>query len=314
MWGYTMSKSILIGNGFTSQLIPDYLDPHMKEKLLQYCRKDYLDINELFENFRITDYSYKDVYSQNGNIFNNSKIEENIIDVLNKIGFQNCTDMFNIYFRQYGLISEVIKNDISSIENLLKVIDLFKKIGKMDKEKETKIKQIANKIYYNEGKYGLKDTILANSSKIVDFFKDFDFVFTTNYDLIIDDSCENKDKVFHLHGGFNIIKVINIGNTYYEKTDERLTDEVAHIIWGVNGVEKLKYMEAGLTFPFTFPISFPESLFNKYFDKLENENIQEIYVFGYSGENDQHITCIPTSIITRWAMRFPMFHKVPFVA
>lgn len=77
--------------------------------------------------------------------------------------------------------------------------------------------------------------------------------------------------------------------TYYEKTDERLTDEVAHIIWGVNGVEKLKYMEAGLTFPFTFPISFPESLFNKYFDKLENENIQEIYVFGYSGENDQHI-------------------------
>src|SRR5665811_1317905 len=99
MWGYTMSKSILIGNGFTSQLIPDYLDPHMKEKLLQYCRKDYLDINELFENFRITDYSYKDVYSQNGNIFNNSKIEENIIDVLNKIGFQNCTDMFNIYFR-----------------------------------------------------------------------------------------------------------------------------------------------------------------------------------------------------------------------
>lgn len=29
---------------------------------------------------------------------------------------------------------------------------------------------------------------------------------------------------------------------------------------------------------------------------------------------DADITCIPTSIITRWAMRFPMFHKVPFVA
>jgi len=76
---------------------------------------------------------------------------------------------------------------------------------------------------------------------------------------------------------------------FYEKTDERLTDEEAYIIWGINGNEKIKDMQAGMTFPMSFEIGIPESIFYGYFDKLENENIQELHIFGYSGENDQHI-------------------------
>ena len=48
-------------------------------------------------------------------------------------------------------------------------------------------------------------------------------------------------------------------------------------------------MQAGMTFTMSFPIGIPESIFYGYLNKLENENIQELHIFGYSGENDQHI-------------------------
>ena len=307
----TMTKSILIGNGFTSYLICDYSNSHMREELLKYCCKDYLYINELFNNFRMSGfknvYGYDDELKYSDNLFQgddiysepdvkslyNINIVQYVINKLNEIGFQNCESIFDIYFVQYGLIFEVIREgeetDLDSIENLLKVIDLFRKIGKIDEEQEKKIKKVANKIYYNEGKCGLKDTNLTDYSMIINFFKSFDFVFTTNYDLILDDICDNEGKVFHLHGSYNIRKVNEPGKVYYIKDDKRLTDTESHIIWGLNSEEKLKDMKAGMTFPFTFPITFPISIFDEYFDKLENENINEIHIFGYSGENDQHI-------------------------
>lgn len=303
-----MSKSILIGNGFTSELIKDYSNIIMKEKLIKYFNNEYYNINNLFNNFRMTNYSDKDVYRYDGGlrcsenlfpgehvypqadrILYNEKIKVHVINVLKDIGFQDYNEIYDTYFIQYGLIFEVIKSEVYSIESLLKVANMFKKIGKINDEKENELKFIANKIYYNDGECGLKDTNLNDYTKIKEFFQDFDFVFTTNYDLILDDICENEDKVYHLHGGFNIRKVSEPGKVYYIKTDEKLNDKEAHIIWGINGEDKIKYMEAGMTFPVMFPLTIPTSLFHEYFDILEKENINEIHIFGYSGENDQHI-------------------------
>jgi hypothetical protein len=296
-------KSILVGNGFTSQLIEQYSDLNMKEKLLLTFDKEYHMINELFDSLRVSDYSSKDIYKYSGGLYPsenlfpsaqlypradkilyNVEIRQYVINALSNIGFHECNDLFDTYFIQYGLIFEVIKNEINSIENLLKVINMFKRIGKIDEFKEMEIRKIANKIYFNEGKYGLKDTNLKDYSKIKSFFKDFNFIFTTNYDFVLDDICENQDKVFHLHGGFNF-EHRNL------KTTKRLTDEDAYIVWGINGDEKYNELSPGWDWnDFRWDaVRFDQSLLADYFSSLENNEYDEIHIFGFSGENDQHI-------------------------
>lgn len=298
-----MKKALLIGNGFTSQLIEEYSDLNMKEKLLQFFNNEYLIINKLFDSFRVSNYSSMDIYKYGGGLYPsdqlfpseqlypradkilyNDKIREYVIKALNDTGFKDCNDLFDSYFIQYGLIFETIKKEINSIENLLKVINIFKKIGKVDEAKETEIKKIANKIYFNDGKYGLKDTNLKDYSKIKTFFEDFDFIFTTNYDLILDDICENQDKVFHLHGGFNF-EHRNL------RTTKRLTDEEAYIVWGINGDEKYHELSPGWDWDdFRWDaVRFDQSLLADYFSSLEKNEYDEMHIFGFSGENDQHI-------------------------
>jgi len=292
-----MKKAILIGNGFTSQLIKEYSDFNMKEKLIENYSKEYNYINKLFDCFRTTKFHSEDVYkyevglsdsnnllSQNGRLLYNNNLKIDIISKLTDIGFQNNQEIFENYFIQYGLIFEVVRNEINSIENLLKVIDMFKTIGKIDNSMETEIKQIANKIYYNDGKYGLKDTNLQDYSKIRAFFSMFDFIFTTNYDLILDDINENNEKVFHLHGGFNF-------EHRNKKSINRLNAEQAYMVWGINGDEKYKELSPGWDFSnFRFDaVRYGQSLLADYFSYLEDKDYEEIHIFGFSGENDQHI-------------------------
>lgn len=298
-----MSRAILIGNGFTSQLIKEYSDLNMKKRLLQFYGKEYLIINKLFDSFRVSNYSSKDIYEYGGGLYPseqlfpseqlypradkilyNAKIRNHVVKALNDAGFQNCYDLFDKYFIQYGLIFESIRKEINSIENLLKVIDMYKLIGKMNEVEESEVKGVANKIYYNNGKYGLVDTNLKDYTRIKAFFKDFDFVFTTNYDLILDDVCENQDKVFHLHGGFNF-KHRNL------RTTDRLTGEEAYIVWGINGDEKISELSPGWDWKdFRYDAArFGQSLLADYFSNLENNIYSKIHIFGFSGENDQHI-------------------------
>ena len=298
-----MKKAILIGNGFTSQLIEEYSDLNMKNKLLHFFSKEYYYINTLFENFRISNYTNKEVYKYDGGlkcsnnlfpseklflqpdrILYNNTIREHVVKTLQDFGFKNHNEIFDIYFVQYGLIFEVIKNEINSVESLLKIINMFKIIEKTNEEMEVQLKKVANKIYYNEGKNGLKDTNLKDIKKIKGFFLEFDYVFTTNYDLILDDICENRDKVFHLHGGFNM-EHRNL------KAIKRLTDEEAYLVWGISGDEKYQELSPGLDFTdFRYDaVSFGQSLLANYFSYLEEYEYHELHIFGFSGENDQHI-------------------------
>jgi len=298
-----MKNAILIGNGFTSQLIKEYSDSYMKERLLLFFSKEYIYINDLFNRFRTTAYNSKDIYRYDGGlkcsdnlfpsndlypqsdrIFYNDKLRNYIIKVLDDTGFKDTKGIYESYFINYGLIFEVIRNEITSIENLLKVTNMFKDINKIDHAMEDKIKQIAKEIYYNNGKYGLEDTNLLDYSKIKAFFMDFDFVFTTNYDLILDDICENQDKVFHLHGGFNI-EHRNL------KSNKRLNEEQSYIVWGINGDEKYKELSPGFDWSkFRWDaFRWGPSLLADYFSHLENKEYEVIHIFGFSGENDQHI-------------------------
>ena len=45
----------------------------------------------------------------------------------------------------------------------------------------------------------------------------------------------------------------------------------------------------GFTFPIQFPLESPMTIFQIYLSQLQNANAGRIDIFGYSGENDQHI-------------------------
>lgn len=298
-----MKKAILIGNGFTSQLINEYSDSRMKENLLNFFEDEYYYLNGLFNIFRMSNIVEDDIYYYGGGLYPseelfpsdtlyptddrilyNNKIRAYVLSELQQLGFQDYEQIYNTYFIEYGLIFEVIKHEIYSIENLLKVVNMFKMINKTSEDMEIKIKEIANKIYFNEGKYGLADTDLKDYSKIETFVSEYNFVFTTNYDLILDDLCKNTKEVYHLHGGFNI-EHRNL------KTNKRLTDKDAYIVWGINGDEKYQELSPGWDFSnFRFDaVRFGQSLLADYFSYLGDYDYEEIHIFGFSGQNDQHI-------------------------
>lgn len=271
-------KAILVGNGFTSFLISDYGNDNMKNKLLHENSEDYNYINSLFSDFRLPNIT-------KGNIFDMSdEVKGIIVPKLVKSGFTDCSRVYERYFENYGLIYEIAKSEICSIENLLKVVNMFSLTGRFDNATEEQIILTANKIYYNNGKYGLEDTILKDYSKARKALSIFDYVFTTNYDLILDDICEWQDKVFHLHGGFNI-EHPNL------KVYKRLNYEEACIIWGIDGDDKYNKLSPGWDFNnINFnAIRLDQSLLADYFDYLRDFDYEEIHIFGYSGENDQHI-------------------------
>jgi hypothetical protein len=263
-------KGILIGNGFSSQLIEDYCNKNMMKKLRRLIPKKCDEIEELFNKFRI--------------ITEDKTEEENHVKKELKKTFPiNWKDKYDKYFIGYGLIDEVRSKEIQNVENYLKVASLF---DLKDKEKITKA---ANKIYYNSGKNDLKAVQGLNIKKARDFFDEFKHIFTTNYDLILDDIIEEKE-IYHLHGSFKIKKVSEPGKIYYVKTKNKLSYEEAHLTWGTEGEVKIKRNEAGMNFNnFTFPMEIPGSILLMYLSKLSSLEINELHMLGYSGKNDNHI-------------------------
>lgn len=314
----------MIGNGFTSQLIEDYSDTNMKFKLLRTFKDEYNLLNDLFKVFRMSDIKEDEIYDYGGGLYPsetlfpseslyprddsilyNDKIKEHVTNKLMEYGFEEYEAIYNKYFIQYGLVFEIIESEIKAIENLLKVNSMFEIIGKIQKEKQKEIIRTANQIYYNEGKYGLKDTNLIDSSKIKckRYFSQFDYIFTTNYDLILDDICDNEDKVYHLHGGFNF-EHPNL------KATRRLTDNDAYIVWGIDGEKKYKTLSAGWDFGnFRFDaVRYGQSLLADYFTLLEQGEFDEIHIFGYSGQNDQHIN---KRIVANTSIKYIYFYCDP---
>jgi hypothetical protein len=123
-----LKKAILVGNGFTSQLIEDYLDTKMKGRILEFFKDEYYYLNRLFDSFRISDisevdvYDYggglypsetlfpgNDIYPQSDRILYNVKIRVHVTKALEKLGFQNAEDIYDMFFIQYGLVFEVVE-------------------------------------------------------------------------------------------------------------------------------------------------------------------------------------------------------------
>jgi len=86
----------------------------------------------------------------------------------------------------------------------------------------------------------------------------------------------------HLHGGFYF-------QDKYTKTEAILPPHEACLIWGINGDEKSQQMKGGIAFPISYPLEIPQSLFEQYLYIMQTDIIDCIDIFGYSGENDQHI-------------------------
>lgn len=98
--------------------------------------------------------------------------------------------------------------------------------------------------------------------------------------------------------GYVIQSWLRSGNTFFYKKQDRqkrsdtlLGPDDACLIWGISGEEKEEEMKlgGGFTFPIQFPLESPMTIFQIYLSQLQNANAGRIDIFGYSGENDQHI-------------------------
>lgn len=101
---------------------------------------------------------------------------------------------------------------------------------------------------------------------------------------------------FRFNLSFTTLKVLH-GGFFYKKQDRQkrsdtlLGPDDACLIWGISGEEKEEEMKlgGGFTFPIQFPLESPMTIFQIYLSQLQNANAGRIDIFGYSGENDQHI-------------------------
>ena len=292
-----MKQAILVGNGFSSQLIEAYKNHNLNRRIGEIIPDYIRELNELFSEFRFnieesdiykllnekfpSDHLYpsKNLYLGADSIQNNNSLSKHI---KSKILEQDLDiNSYQKLFIESGLIFETIHPEISNFEALIKISTLFKR------DYTDEIKKVSSYVCFNDGNNDLKSSKLQNYKKTSHFFEKFDYIYTTNYDLILDD-LSSKD-VYHLHGSFNIRKVIEGNKTFYVKTEIKLDPDNAYLIWGINGEEKTDQMSAGIGFPIQFPLSMPASLLKGYLDGLAYKDYEIIHIFGYSGENDQHI-------------------------
>jgi hypothetical protein len=263
----TKKKAILIGNGVTSQLIDDYKDINMIEKFKAATGNLYYEINSLLDPYR--------------NLPNKDK--KSIVELLKKQNIES--HHYQRYFIQQNLFMELENENIVSLESLMKTAHLFHHIKDFS---YAKITLVANKIYYNEGKKDIRSiNCLVDKEKFKNYICSFDFVFTTNFDTILDDVYKNE--VCHLHGGFNYKKITENSSISINRVEHELSPEKAHLVWGRNPEEKSNKSKGGLHFPISFPFSFGSSVLERYLKTLENGDFTELYIWGYSGLNDDHI-------------------------
>lgn len=277
-----VKNALLVGNGFTSHIIREYTNTYMMDLLKQKEKKIYSDADYLFSVFRRT----------NGTAagLSNNGAKTQIIDDLDRLSFANSENVFETYFADYGLIYECNNAHISSVENLLKVISLFQLIDRFSDDDKKKITHTANQLYFNNGNNGLSATSQVTQAAICQFAATYTWIFTTNYDCIFDDACFGSDKVKHIHGGFYF-------KDRHHTSKEKLSPDDAYLIWGINGEDKERQLKGGLTLDRNHKILMDRtgrflrvlSVLEKYLKQLENLQISHLDIFGYSGENDQHI-------------------------
>ena len=297
-----MKTALLVGNGLTANLITEYSNEHMMNILKCNAPETYQKADNLFAPFRKTvsparltsvgfGYCGDDIFcgeSPMAQPITGLPFNEELINhkkkVLGDIGFSSeVNSAYEEYFQTYGLIFETQNQRISSVESLLKIVSLFQKNGLFSDEDIKKITGLSNNIYFNNGKNRLADVDSKIHEPLKTWLNQYSYIYTTNYDCVIDDACEQRKDIMHMHGGFFY------KDLYTKSEDVLLAPDEACLIWGISGENKESQMHGGITFPLTFPLIFPESLFDQYIGTLRTSDIYSIDVFGYSGENDQHI-------------------------
>ena len=277
-----MKKALLIGNGFTSHLINAYLNDKMMKRLFDSAGPICKKAQELFLPFC-------QVYSESTSTTDITETRKRcVVELLENYGIKDAEKLYEEYFLQYGLFADAARGEIVSVESLLKVISLFSHNDFFAEESILEVKRLANRIYYNNGENGLSAVSLSAREPIRRWLSEYQEVFTTNYDCVLDDAYEGKVK--HLHGGFYM-------KDRYEKSQERLSPEDAYLVWGISGEDKEEQTRGGpivtsdgyyLATSDDYLIAVRSEL-EFYLMSLQTGAFEKLDIFGYSGENDQHI-------------------------
>lgn len=300
-------KALLIGNGFTLNLIPNYKNDYMMEEIERINPNMINSLNKSFEQFRnlhisneelvnisVAVYPNDNLYPREDLIPNEDNIrpveyvKDEIISKLKKLNFNNPEYVFYEYFMKYGLIYSINSSKLNGLETYLKVLHLFMNIDKYTKSEYDELKNIANQIYYNGGKHGLAD--ICNNKidivKLCDLILGFDDIYTTNYDTILDDILDIESNFpFHLHGGFSICHK-------NRNPSGRFNPSNAILIWGESAESKFEELNTSLDYSCIDYGAFRyggNSQLGDYFEMLMTREYEEMHILGYSGENDAHI-------------------------
>ena len=301
-------KALLVGNGFTSNLISTYSNQHMMDTLKEaipelFCKADALfaDFRMPVENPRLTSVAWGycgddlfcgDAPALDGPIsglpFNKELVKHIENTLINKGFADKSKELCETYFQTYSLIYETQQAQISSVENVLKIVSLFGHVNQFSPLDTQTVVSSANEIYFNGGANRLVNIRSNIHAPLKDWLSRYGYIFTTNYDCVLDDACGDPDKIMHLHGGF-------FYKDRYTRGENLLSPHQAYLVWGISGEDKTSQLKGGMTFPMEWPLEIPMSLFEQYINTLKTADIHCIDIFGYSGENDQHINLAITS-------------------
>lgn len=276
-----MGKALLIGNGFTSHIIGAYSNEKMMKQLFDgaglICNK----AKELFSPFC-------QVWREHAPEMDMNITGIYIVKLLENYGIRDAEELYKKYFLQYGLCADVARGEIASVESLLKVISLFCHTEFFTEESILEVKKLANRIYYNNGENGLSSVPPSAQEPIRQWLSEYQAVFTTNYDCVLDDAY--KGEVKHLHGGFYM-------QDRHHKSKVKLLPEDAYLVWGIGGEDKKDQTRGGpivtkdgylIQTADRFILSVRSEL-ESYLESLKTDSFEQLDIFGYSGENDQHI-------------------------
>ena len=275
-----MKQALLVGNGVTSQLIHAYNDNEMMAKLDAVAPHLISIIDGKFNVFR--------------EVCKNDDLDkERIIELIKNtplFAHTSATQVYQKYFEDCGLKYVLGKERLSGIENLLKVVKLFEMPIQSD------LIEMANVICFNEGRNGW-DAIEADIQKeaFSGFINSFKYIFTTNYDYLLDDIYQKE--VFHLHGGFNYIQQKKeCGAVSITRNIQDRKGCNPFLAWGIDGYDKRNHVQGGIEYPISYPeegLEYGHSVIDDYFYEMEFGQYEEIHIWGFSGQNDKHINdCI----------------------
>lgn len=273
-------KILLVGNGFTSALIPNYRNSTMKrmlrdlypalvimvdsiwENIYNITKDVYRDINDINEPREVYDDLRVAIMDEEGivphkthiEVDNFSGIKDSIINcftTIYEIDLSNATKIFKKFFlhRSSILRFQVVCPEIEAIEPFYALVKLAFRLNVINHDEKNTLVNAIKHILRNNDQFYFDDVQGAESLKegVRCYLNQFSKIFTTNYDQLLE-VCDTE--IVHLHGSF------------LEKD----------IILGVDEEEK--------------------QIKNKYAMRLEllrNIDCVEIHIFGYSGKNDIHI-------------------------